>query len=131
MSRKLAPFNKHIGICTLLAPYFVQQMRAILLLLLCTCWVASVKARAQEYEDNDFAEFEVFEEEDELIEDEEDQSSENGGMRGGADAGAGGGGGGGGGGAGRAEGGGGGAGMGMEVDEDEVIVEVLKFPVVL
>lgn len=83
-------------------------MKCLLLLLLFT-GVITISARAQEYEDNDFAEFEVFEEEEEVIDEEdEDQVNEEGLSRGG----------------GRQDGGGTLAGSRMDVeDEEEAVVE--------
>lgn len=87
-------------------------MKCLLLLLLFT-GVISISARAQEYEDNDFAEFEVFEEEEEVIDEEdEDQGNEEGLSRGGV----------------RQDGGGTPAGSRMDVeDEEEAVVEVRPF----
>ncbi|XP_063889049.1 PAT complex subunit CCDC47-like isoform X2 [Scylla paramamosain] len=69
----------------------------VLVLVLVVAAAVSVSGRAQDYEDNDFAEFEVFEEEEEVMEDDDDQGSEDPSPRGGGVAGGGGGGGGGGG----------------------------------
>ncbi|XP_053653230.1 PAT complex subunit CCDC47 [Cherax quadricarinatus] len=57
------------------------NMRFVILLLL--TGIIGVRARAQEYEDNDFAEFEVFEEEDEIAGEEGNEGNEEGLSRGG------------------------------------------------